>query len=103
MKKGLFISLALSVLIINMNISLAAGDPALGEEKSKSCATCHGSKGEGILPNNPALGGLKQAYIIKQLQDFKSGARNSPTMKMFVQALSEEDMSHIAAYYVSLK
>jgi len=39
MKKGLLISLALSVLIINMNISLAAGDPAIGEEKSKACVT----------------------------------------------------------------
>jgi len=103
MKKGLLIGVALSASMVGMNISLAGGDPVIGEQKAKGCATCHGAKGEGVLPNNPALVGLEQAYIVKQLQDFKSGARKSPTMKMFAQTLSDEDMNNIAAYYASLK
>ncbi len=103
MKKELLIGVALSTLTVNMNIALADGDLVIGEQKTKGCAICHGAKGEGILPKNPALAGLEPAYMIKQLQDFKSGARKSPTMKMFAQTLSDEDMSNIAAYYASLK
>jgi cytochrome c553 len=41
-------------------------------------------------------------YLVKQLQEFKSGKRNNPIMKGFASALSDEDMKNIA-YWVATK
>jgi len=55
------------------------------------------------VPTYPNLAGQKEAYLAKQLKDFKSGKRNDPTMKGMVMALSDADMDNIAAYYAGLK
>jgi cytochrome c553 len=80
-----------------------AGDAAAGKAKSMMCAACHGTAGISAVPNYPNLAGQKEAYLTKQLKDFKSGRRNDPTMKGMVAALSDEDMANISAYYASLK
>src|SRR6476660_7038346 len=41
-----------------------------------ACGYCHRAEGTGG-PENTALAGLPAAYIIQQMADFKSGARNS--------------------------
>jgi cytochrome c553 len=51
----------------------------------------------------PNLAGQKEAYLLKQLKDFKSGKRNDPTMKGMVMALSDEDMANLSAYYAEMK
>ena len=51
----------------------------------------------------PNLAGQKEAYIAKQLKDFKSGNRKDPVMAPMAMALSDEDVANIAAYYASLK
>lgn len=79
----------------------AQGDPAAGQAKSALCATCHGADGNSVLAINPKLAGQNASYIVKQLIDFKSGARPGPTMAAMVLALSEEDMADIAAWYAS--
>ena len=39
--------------------------------------------------------------MVKQLMDFKSGVRPSPTMAAMVLSLSDQDMQDIAAWYAS--
>ena len=51
----------------------------------------------------PNLAGQKEAYLAKQLKDFKSGARKDPIMAPMAMGLSDEDVANIAAYYASLK
>lgn len=80
---------------------LAQGDAAAGQAKSALCATCHGNDGNSQLAINPKLAGQSAKYMVKQLMDFKSGARPGPTMAAMVAALSEEDMEDIAAWYAS--
>lgn len=80
---------------------LAQGDPAAGQAKAALCATCHGNDGNSELAINPKLAGQNAKYMVKQLMDFKSGARSGPTMAAMVAALSEEDMEDIAAWYAS--
>ena len=80
---------------------LAQGDPAAGQAKSALCATCHGNDGNSELAINPKLAGQNAKYMVKQLMDFKSGARSGPTMAAMVAALSEQDMEDIAAWYAS--
>ena len=79
----------------------AQGDPAAGQAKSALCATCHGVDGNSDLSVNPKIAGQNYKYIVKQLQDYKSGARANATMSAMVAALSEQDMMDIAAWFSS--
>lgn len=79
----------------------AQGDAAAGQAKSALCATCHGNDGNSVLAMNPKLAGQSASYMVKQLQDFKSGARPGLTMSAMVMSLSEQDMEDISAWYAS--
>lgn len=96
------LAIALSATVM-MASPVFAGDIAAGKAKSMMCAACHGANGISAIPIYPNLAGQKEAYLTKQLQDFKSGKRNDPTMKGMVAALSDADMANLSAYYASLK
>ncbi len=66
------------------------------------CAACHGADGNSAIAANPKLSQQHPEYLVKQLQEFKSGKRNDPVMKGFASALSDEDMKNIA-YWVTAK
>ncbi|GIT23951.1 MAG: hypothetical protein CM1200mP40_36330 [Gammaproteobacteria bacterium] len=80
---------------------LGQGDAAAGQAKSALCATCHGADGNSILPENPKLAGQNASYIIKQINDYKSGDRANLVMTGMVAALSDQDIADIAAWYAS--
>lgn len=47
-----------------------------------ACVTCHGANGEGMAAGGfPRLAGLSAAYMRKQLEDIRSGARSAPVMQ----------------------
>lgn len=77
----------------------AAGDAAKGEKKANACIGCHGQAGNSTNPSWPKLAGQGEAYFIKQLADFKSGARKDPMMTSQAKGLSKKDMANLAAYY----
>lgn len=83
------------------NLVLAQGDAAAGQAKSALCASCHGADGNSLLAMNPKLAGQNASYMVKQLKDFKSGARPGVTMSAMVLSLSDQDMEDIAAWYSS--
>lgn len=66
------------------------------------CAACHGADGNSGIPANPKLSQQHPEYLVKQLQEFKSGKRNNAVMKGFSAALSDEEMRNIA-YWVAAK
>ena len=80
----------------------AQGDATKGAEKAKVCAACHGKEGVSANVIWPSLAGQNPKYTVKQLQDFKSGARPNAVMKPQASLLSDEDMQNVAAYYASL-
>jgi cytochrome c553 len=88
---------------IMMTSPVFAGDAAAGKAKTGMCAACHGAAGISAVPMYPNLAGQKEAYLAKQLKDFKTGKRKDPVMAPMAMALSDEDMANIAAYYASLK
>ncbi len=77
-----------------------AGRPAAGIQ---ACVACHGQNGitpsGGIFPN---LAGLTSEYIAKQLADFRQGTRKQPLMNTIAQALTEQEIGQLAAYYGTL-
>lgn len=53
-----------------------AGDVAAGKAKAATCAACHGNDGNALVPMYPKIAGQHEAYLEKQLVEFKSGVRN---------------------------
>jgi cytochrome c553 len=65
------------------------------------CAACHTADGSRGSPANPIIAGQHPEYLVKQLQEFKSGKRKNPVMLGFATTLSEDDMKNVAAFYAS--
>jgi cytochrome c553 len=84
-------------------VKVVKPDLAKGEASFTAvCAACHGADGNSGTPANPKLAQQHPEYLIKQLQEFKSGKRNNAVMKGFATALSDDDMRNIA-YWVAAK
>ena len=81
--------------------AVAQGDAAAGQAKAALCAACHGIDGNSAIATNPKLAGQNSNYLVKQLKDFKSGARPGPIMSAMVLALTDQDMQDIAAWFAS--
>lgn len=79
------------------------GDAAKGKEKAAPCAACHGADGNSTNPEWPKIAGQSEAYILKQLKEFKSGKRINALMAGQVANMTEEDMADLAAYFSSNK
>jgi len=82
-----------------------AGVAAAGREKSRMCEGCHGvTDYRNAFPEVyrvPKLGEQQAAYIVKALQDYKSGARRHATMRSIAAPLTDQDMADLAAYYAA--
>ncbi|WP_448565722.1 c-type cytochrome [Thalassotalea ganghwensis] len=98
--KKLTLAVAATVMMAS---PVFAGDIAAGKAKAATCQACHGAEGISAVPMYPNLAGQKEAYLVKQLKDFKSGARKDPVMSAMAMPLSDEDIANISAYYASLK
>jgi cytochrome c553 len=77
---------------------LVKGEPSY----TAVCAACHGADGNSAIAANPKLSQQHTQYLVKQLQEFKSGKRNNAIMTGFASMLTDEDMKNIA-YWVASK
>ena len=81
----------------------AAGDAKAGQEKSATCAACHGADGVSVIPTNPILAGQYPSYIEQALKSYRSGDRESAIMAGFASQLSDQDIKDLAAWFSSQK
>jgi cytochrome c553 len=87
--------------------SVAKGETLVktgGNGRTMQCAVCHGADLKGLGPI-PGIAGRSPTYIVRQLYDFKHGARagaSSALMQGVVEKLTENDMLILAAYVASL-
>ena len=82
-----------------------AGDPEAGKIRSYTCTWCHGIPGyKNVYPTYhvPKIGGQNEPYLVAALKAYRDGDRNHDTMELQAQALSDEDIADIAAYFASL-
>ena len=97
--------LAASTLLALAAPALAAGpvgNIAAGQEKSKTCASCHGATGNESLDDTyPKLAGQHPEYLARALHEYKSGKRKNAIMAGFAGALSDEDIDDLSAFYGS--
>ena len=96
-----------SILVVfSMAVSGAAyADAAAGQSTyaAKGCIGCHGANGKSVVATYPSLAGKDAAFVKKNLTEFRSGARQSPTMNAMAAGLSDADIDNLAAYIGSLK
>lgn len=100
MNKFVMTAVVLGTFAFASNVA-AAGDAAAGQKRAAACAACHGPDGNSASGQFPKLAGQNADYIVKQLQDFKSGARKNPIMAGMAAGLSEQDMQNVAAWFSS--
>jgi cytochrome c553 len=97
---------ACACFALALPLAARAGDVAAGRIKSESerCQECHGADGNGNGEDRKfaRLAGQYPAYIVKELQDFRSGARKHDVMMIMARSLEEADLADIAAYYGGL-
>jgi len=75
-----------------------------------ACGFCHRASGTGG-PENASIAGLPRAYIVRQMQEYKSGARSTavpkraPTRLMIAaaKAITDAEVEAAAAYFSALK
>lgn len=81
-----------------------AGDAAAGKSAyaAKGCIGCHGAGGKSVVPTYPSLVGKDEAFVKENLTNFRSGARQNPTMNAMSAGLSDADIDNLAAYIGSL-
>jgi len=102
-KRSGLLAIGVSAALVLSAPAWAEGDPSRGRARAQMCEGCHGiadyrSAYPQVYPV-PKIGEQQAAYMVKALQDYKSGARKHLTMRGIAATLSEQDMADLAAYY----
>ena len=90
------------VLLLAVSGRAFAADAAAGKALAAGCAGCHGEDGVAQAPDTPSLAAQPDEFIQWQLVYFRSGTRKNEVMQPIAQALSNEDIRNLGAYYSSL-
>jgi len=92
----------LAALSVSANAAEAipnSGSPAEFDAKLLVCNVCHGESGISKNATIPVLSGQQESYLVKQLHDFQSGARNVEVMSWMATILSPTELGSAAAYF----
>jgi cytochrome c553 len=74
-----------------------------GKGAALACGACHLMSGHGHQ-ESADLAGLSADYIVRTMQDFKSGARIDPArMNAIAKGMSDDDIRQAAEYFAALK
>jgi cytochrome c553 len=103
MKRYELLAMSATAFFLLSPSAWADGDPAHGKARAQMCEGCHGiadyrTAYPEVYPV-PRIGGQQAGYIVKTLQDYKTGARKHPTLRGIAATLSDQDMADLAAYY----
>ena len=79
------------------------GDAKAGQNINAMCIGCHGIKGyQASFPEVykvPMISGQSAKYIVAALNAYKKGERKHPSMRGIAEALTDQNMADLAAYY----
>ena len=101
---SLLFSAALAALSFSTQAQSIKPDTAKGAALfGQVCVACHAADGNSTTPANPKLAQQHPEYLVKQLQEYKSGKRANAIMSGFAGSLSDEDMRNVAYWLASQK
>jgi cytochrome c553 len=105
MRKILLACIALSAGCSNLDRSRDLANPNVPPPVTamQVCSNCHGVDGNSISPNFPKLAGQQEAYIVTQLENFRSHHRSDPAgfeyMWGISRSLSDDQIKGLAEYF----
>ena len=99
------ITITVFVFLLIFPLSVYSVDSELfaqGKKLSNKCVFCHGENGK--APNNiiPNLAGQNEAYLLKQLKDFRSRRRFNSAMRQVSMGLEVDELKALAYYFSQL-
>jgi cytochrome c553 len=80
----------------------SAADVTAGKDLAEGCAGCHGADGVSQTPLTPSLAGEPDDFVQWQLVYFRGGGRKSKVMGPIAEALDNQQIRNLGAYYASL-
>jgi cytochrome c553 len=97
-----------TIVLLIASLSLAAGawaapDLAAGAQKAQACMACHGPGGVSQMAETPSLAGQPDGFLQWQLVYFRTGTRKSPVMQPMAEALKDDDIRNLAAFFAAQK
>lgn len=95
---------ALMVLAAPANTAEVAGNIATEREfiaKMGMCGQCHGGNGTPVRPGIPTIWGQDQAYLLKQIQDFRTKARDAELMTWAAITIHEPEIPIVAQFFAT--
>ena len=94
--------LATTLSLLPLSSSSIAADLEAGEAASAICVACHAADGSTLLPEYPSLAGQGAKYLYEQMLLIRSREREIPLMAGQLDAMDDETIMNIAAWYASL-
>jgi cytochrome c553 len=91
-----------ALLALTPAMEAHALDKSAVQDVVLQCETCHGLGGISEDKGIPNLAGLNEQFIMRQLQDFRSGKRRHGEMHDMGSRLTDEEMKAIAQYFSKL-
>jgi cytochrome c553 len=79
-----------------------AADAGATKEKAEVCAGCHGDDGISKTENIPSLAGQPDQFLQWQLVFFRGGSRKNEQMQPIAEAIGNEDVRALGAYFAAL-
>lgn len=100
---ALVLAAALSAPVNTANTAEAGANIATTNEfiaKMGMCGQCHGQNGNPVRPGIPVIWGQDDAYLLKQLKDFRTKARDAELMTWASLTLHDDaEMAATTSFY----
>ena len=97
----LFRRCLLAAVVAGVSPAASAADTQ-ARQLAASCSACHGTNGHSV-GGTPVLAGLNREHFIKQMKDFKSGARPATVMHRHANGYSDREIDKVANFFAAQK
>jgi len=97
MRKALSFVLGATAVVALAALPARAADDV--ETQVQVCGSCHGQNGAPQVKETPIIWGQQQSFLVKQMHDYKSNDREHPIMSPIAQAIKQEDLRKVSAYF----
>ena len=87
---------------LSLNTWAATDAPQQVRYLASNCANCHGMNGKSGSAM-PSLAGLKEDYIVAQMQAFKTDKRPATIMHQIAKGYTDEQIALLASYFAAQK
>ena len=89
----------ITFIILYLFASIVFADQEVKQIVNTVCAACHMQDGNSSITANPKLAGQFDSYLIKQLNNYKSGLRKNAVMTGIAANLSDNEILELSKYF----